>query len=248
MTAPAHHCAGVCGPDTACGRTGLPAGIAAPAPAMSVESAGMQGPRPMQKSGSGGARRRISCKDCRLIEPEPGFWVSGYCPSCRKARGIQPNTLGRPRTRLRFTGTCRHCGTPIEWLATDSRKTKQFCSKRCHLAYQLERRRKLPKAEELTRLYVKDRLSTPKIAALFGTDAHTVRTALLKAGITLRKKTTSITCQHPGCMARVQKILHKGNGSLYGTLCARHRWEHRKDVARRYRKAHGEGIRGGEEN
>ena len=178
--------------------------------------------------------KRTACVDCRLIEPEPGTWVDGYCLSCRKARGHRTNKIGRPRIRLSYTGECEQCGVGISWVSSDPRKRKRFCGVKCHLAFQRGRRRKLPADSMLTELYVKQRMSTPRIAEMFGTDARTVKAALNRAGIKLRKRTNPVRCNYPGCQSRVKKIRHPNNGSLYGTLCEFHRWQHRKEMRHDY--------------
>lgn len=178
--------------------------------------------------------KRLGCLDCRLIEPEPGRWIDGRCPSCRKARGIKSSRIGRPKTRMRMTSECRKCGKRIEWLTSKPGQTKQFCSKKCNLAFQRDLRRKLPSGEELRTLYIKQNLSTPKIAEMFDTDASTVNKALVRAGVMLRKKTRVLQCQVRGCKNRAVKLRHPQNGSLYGTLCSFHRHEHREEIAHDY--------------
>jgi hypothetical protein len=50
------------------------------------------------------ARKRVGCVECRLIEPEPGTWVNGYCPRCepppkKKKQTQQDPGPGKPWSR-----------------------------------------------------------------------------------------------------------------------------------------------------
>jgi hypothetical protein len=94
-------------------------------------------------------------------------------------------------------------------------------------------------------LYVKQRLSTPQIAEMYNAEPKSVNLALRRAGVTLRRKTTPLYCQEPGCTNRVKKIRHTNNGALYGTLCALHRYQHRVELGRDYRQKVKQSIVGG---
>ena len=178
--------------------------------------------------------KRIGCIDCRLLEPAPGSWVEGRCPICRLARGLSSKSRGRPKTCVRLNGKCERCGEKFEYWFSSKDSVRRFCGVRCHLKSQHVMRAKLPDAGTLRELYLKRNLSTPKIGEMYGADARSVNAALRKAGITIRRKTKTITCTVEGCSNPVKKIRHSNNGALYGTLCARHRYEHRLEMARDY--------------
>lgn len=100
--------------------------------------------------------------------------------------------------------------------------------------------RKLPSREEVVRLYVEENRGTPEIARMFGvSDPHTVRSALLRAGVTLRRHTVRETCVEEGCRKPVAHVRHNKFG-LYGKRCEEHQKAHRKKVcsdwSKRFRK------------
>jgi hypothetical protein len=180
---------------------------------------------------------RRGCLDCRLIEPAPDTYVGGRCQRCREARGVTGQKIGRPRTRIELEATCEVCFVRFKWLSRDSR-LRTACSRKCHLVTVRKKRGKLPGADVLRELYVKQNLSTPKIAEMFRTNARTVNSALHRYGIPMRRRTRVLTCQWPeGCTNRVKKLRHPINGSWYGTMCAIHREKHRRELSIAYRKA-----------
>lgn len=179
-------------------------------------------------------RRRVGCTSCRLIEPEPGTWVDGLCPQCRAAKRLKTSRIGRPRTRRTFARICAFCGKAFKRLARDEDSVGSFCSSICGLNFTRERRRKLPSGEELRKLYLKENMSTVEIARMFDTEPKSVNSALKKAGVKMRRRTRTLQCQEPGCHSRVKKIRHPTNGALYGTLCAVHRAQHRRELGREY--------------
>lgn len=139
-----------------------------------------------------------------------------------------------------------------------SGRTGRFCSRTCLTKFFRDKRQKLPCREELLDLYLNKRLSTCKIAKMYGvTDPCTVRKALLGHGVTLRsvKDSKTQTCTSPDCQSPVHRIKHAGNGAEYGTLCKHHwalhraelgRWQRRKDNAippERWRYQHERGTR-----
>jgi hypothetical protein len=138
---------------------------------------------------------------------------------------------------MTLRGTCKACGAKFKWLSSNPNAKREFCSRRCNLKEHRERRRKLPDGEKLRELYVKQGLSTPEIARMYNaSDPKTVREALIKAGVKLRGPgpRKRLTCAETGCNNPVQRILHKGNGSLYGTLCKMHRILQRRELGREY--------------
>lgn len=176
---------------------------------------------------------RRGCVDCRSIEPEEGMWVGGRCPTCRAHRGEGRGKIGRPRTRLTYSARCEECGKRFSWLSSDPSCVRRFCSNRCHLKWERDKRRKLPDDyAELYELYITKRLSTTQIAERFNTDANTVGRALKRHEIPLRKRTYFVMCKIPGCIERAKKVRHSISGVLYGRLCAKHRHEHLNDLSR----------------
>ncbi len=155
---------------------------------------------------------------CRIIEPTAGAWKRGRCPSCR-----------RPQWRK-----CKQCGLGFScaWW-----RPQIFCKQ---TRSQANRRAtgKLADLDRLRRLYLIEKLSTPKIAALVGCEPCSVRSALRRAGVILRRHTRESRCQKPGCPHPAMKRRHpqRGGGGLYGTLCSAHAREHRRQWNRQYQK------------
>ena len=138
--------------------------------------------------------------------------------------------LATKRHRLK----CRYCG--ITFLT--NRTTRQYCSLRCHLARQCAKHRKLPAASALIKEYLVQLLSTVKIARKYKVTPKTVRSALMRAGVQLRRcgPTTTASCVEKGCGNPIQKIKHPINGSIYGRRCKRHWKLHRARLGRVYRR------------
>jgi hypothetical protein len=138
--------------------------------------------------------------------------------------------------------TCEHCKQLFYWKKYASKKLPspngRFCSRACTLAFYRDKKRKLPDRDTLIELYVVKRLSTCKIQKMYGAaNPESVRKALLKYGVTLRRGKTQ-SCTVPGCKKPIHRIRHPNNGFEYGTLCLQHwklhraklaRWQHRKD-------------------
>lgn len=182
---------------------------------------------------AGGSRMRRGCIDCRLIEPEVGTWVGARCPTCRARRGEKRGKIGRPKVRLTYWANCKQCGKRFSWLSSKPEYVRVFCSNPCHLNWERALRAKLPNQYgPLYDLYIKQNLSTTKIAEKFNTDACTVARALGRFGIPIRKRTYVVICQEPGCKERVKKVRHSISGVLYGRLCAFHRHQHLNDLSR----------------
>jgi hypothetical protein len=122
------------------------------------------------------------------------------------------------------------------------KRTGRFCSRTCITAYFRNKRKKLPERSVLIDLYVNKKFSTCKIQKMYGVaDPAVVRQALVKYGVLLRtiRESKTDSCKVPGCGKPAFKILHRGNGTLYGTLCRRHRVLHRAKLNRDYRRKQG---------
>ena len=109
------------------------------------------------------------------------------------------------------------------------------------------RPRKLPSRDEVVRLYVEENRGTPEIARMFGvSDPHTVRSMLLRAGVTLRRHTVRKVCIEEGCGKTVMRVRHSKFG-LYGKRCGEHQLSHRKKVcgnwSKRFRKENPELVK-----
>jgi hypothetical protein len=73
-------------------------------------------------------------------------------------------------------------------------------------------------------------MSTVEIAEMFDTQHKAVTDRMIEVGLPRRKVGHSrvSTCKKSGCNKSVFKLKHPQNGSIYGTLCEQHYWEHRK--------------------
>lgn len=151
--------------------------------------------------------------------------------------------IGRKPTHVMVTSNCEACGAAFDWKRYPYSPTRRFCRHDCYMGRGKASRpstgnrpgkpRKLPETVELARLYLEDNLSTPEIARRFGvTDPHTVRTALLRAGVPMRRKTVALHCTVDGCSEPIHKIKHAGNGAEYGTLCSWHWQQHRRSLSK----------------
>lgn len=174
--------------------------------------------------------------------------VNGIPVVCKKPPG-------RPRKKPREQLNCAYspCGKTFESLVRQEEKLR-FCSGRCHLAFERERRwnvefarkrKQRYKAKEILDLYTKKGLSTVKIAKIVhASDPQIVRSILLRSGAEIRhaKDYSAQTCRIKGCDRPVQKIHHATNGCNYGTRCAEHLKQHRKSVckisAQKFRASH----------
>jgi hypothetical protein len=149
--------------------------------------------------------------------------------------------FGSPRHPLTHVETriCQlpTCGIEFPFLVrpkTDPNAGRYCCQKHAvqHVAIL---RMKVPDDYDLLfDLYVTKRMSTPEIGAMFDTTHGAVRHRLKYLGILTRKVGHSrhVVCNMKGCSDPVFKIKHPQNGSMYGTKCEKHYWEHRHWLAR----------------
>lgn len=92
-----------------------------------------------------------------------------------------------------------------------------------------------PGKEELRRLYVVEKLSTPKIARMFGCCDHKVVIRYLdKYDIPVRKSGPQKRQHCCKCWRPIKRVFHKKFKCWYGTMCAIHRKIHRVERARWY--------------
>jgi hypothetical protein len=142
--------------------------------------------------------------------------------------------IGRSPSRPFRIGRCLPCQRYFITL----KRGRSFCSRACMgKSGRCGRPRKLPSGPILLQLYVAEQWSTPEIARCYGvTDPHTVRTALLRFGVTLRRRTNARRCSVRQCHAPVFKIRHAKNGSWYGRRCEQHWRVHRTMLSRLYRR------------
>src|SRR5579872_4162664 len=160
----------------------------------------------------------------------------------------QKNALIRFRLKCKKTGVipkhqirtrdCERCKIPFKYKFYPKAKPRRFCSQLCrNIARPCKGQpRKLPAREEVVRLYVEERLPITKIAKMYGACHKSVLAQLNRAGAPIRRHTVAEKCRISRCKNPVQKILHRGNGSLYGTLCAEHRESHRLKLNRNIRR------------
>lgn len=113
---------------------------------------------------------------------------------------------------------------------TDPSAGKYCCQKHSILHVAILRMKVPDDYDLLFDLYVTKRMSTPEIGAMFDTTHGAVRHRLKYLGILTRKVGHSrhVTCTKQGCIDPVFKLKHPQNGSMYGTKCEKHYWEHRK--------------------
>jgi hypothetical protein len=101
----------------------------------------------------------------------------------------------------------------------------------CALRHTAMRRRKVPADYDLLyELYVVRNMSTVEIAEMFSTQHKAVTDRMVEVGLPRRKvgHSRNVVCDHEGCGKPVFKLKHPQNGSMYGTKCETHYWEHRK--------------------
>lgn len=152
----------------------------------------------------------------------------------RQAAGLH---FGAPIRRVRLTLTCGFCEREFQRRDRDDRPAVEYCSTRCHMAAECEKRRKVPEDRDLLAwLYWERNMTTVEIASLFKTNHRTVISAMDRLDVPRRRvgKSRHETCLIEGCNQPVFKIQHKGNGSWYGRRCYPHWREHRTAVAKRY--------------
>lgn len=134
-----------------------------------------------------------------------------------------------PSPTLPFIGKCEWCGdpfrynSPINAAGDGPRKRRKFCSRACGLAEEHQKRRKLPDADKVAKLY-KAGLSTVKIGRMYGCNPVQVSRTLKKIGVPLRPAhgVAATKCAVPGCASPTHKRKHNQSGTLYGTLCKFH--------------------------
>lgn len=143
-------------------------------------------------------------------------------------------TLGRPRVRFPVESVCQQCSVRFSRIRQNADRMK-YCSRACVLVARpgKGRPRKLPPIQDVIALYVDRNLSITKIAKMFGLADHKpVRSALNRAGVKLRRKTVAQICRVEGCGDRAVKVKHAALKVEYGTLCQKHRYEHRLPLNR----------------
>lgn len=153
-----------------------------------------------------------------------------------KAEGRKFGAPCDPRTRIEK----RICQLPtcgIEFPFRVRPKTPpdagRYCKQRHATQHVAILRMKVPDDYDLLYdLYVVKDMTTPEIAEIFHTQHHAVLSRLRYLGIERRKVGASrhFVCTIEGCNKPVFKIKHPQNGSMYGTKCEAHYWEHRKQL------------------
>jgi len=165
--------------------------------------------------------------------------------------------LGRPRTRQWVISVCEWCGEKFRFLSRVHRPgdvpigrpragkerepihpelSRRFCSGRCHLESQRDKRRKLPINPLIVIRLYRSGLSTTELSQQFGVAPRDISKYLKKHGEPRRKKGRqgATTCKIADCGKPPHKIRHAGNGSRYGTLCRWHWRLHRASLSRVY--------------
>jgi len=173
-------------------------------------------------------------------------------PSCQ----VFPQ-LGRPRTRQWVISVCEWCGEKFRFLSRVHRLgdipigrpragkeqepihpelSRRFCSGRCHLESQRDKRRKLPINPLIVIRLYRSGLSTTELSQQFGVAPRDISKYLKTHGEPRRKKGRqgATTCKIADCGKPPHKIRHAGNGSTYGTLCRWHWRLHRASLSRVY--------------
>lgn len=145
--------------------------------------------------------------------------------------------FGSPRNPLTHVETriCQlpTCGIEFPFLVrpkTDPGAGRYCCQKHAVKHVSILRMKVPDDYDLLFDLYVTKRMSTPEIGAMFDTTHGAVRHRLKYLGIPTRKVGHSrhVICKVKGCDEPVFKLKHPQNGSMYGTRCEKHYWEHRK--------------------
>jgi hypothetical protein len=130
---------------------------------------------------------------------------------------------------IKIPTTCVWCGDPFHYYSSlvndEPKRVVLYCSRKCVAEARWDGRSKLPPVATLRRLYVVEQWSQPQIGKQYGVSHKSVRNALLKAGIILRKGTGTRNCVV--CGAPVWKIPVRRNGKLVltGKRCKKHQHE-----------------------
>lgn len=127
-------------------------------------------------------------------------------------------------------GFCEVCERRFVYKHYDGKEERRFCGNACHMAYERERRRKVPNDKKLLEsLYWEHQLSLTEIAELFCTDHSVVKRRMIQLGIKRHPVGPKVSdlCIVPSCDRPVFRIQHKGNKSFYGVRCEYHWREYR---------------------
>ena len=173
--------------------------------------------RNLGKKYSEGRRRRLQMQIARLRAQGRRF-------------GVPPD----PRTHVE-TRTCHlpSCAREFQFkvYAATKRKAGRYCCQRHATLHTAILRRVIPDSYDLLfDLYHTKGMSTVEIAQMFSAEHHAVIACMKRLGIPRRKvgHSRKWICAKQGCDVPVFKLKHPQNGSIYGTLCEKHYWEHRK--------------------